>query len=192
MDVAGSRAGSWHNGPLSKSQENPGLQQLSNLGRCPRKETYLSVRLKCCKSVGQRGRLPKKGENAAFVFSFLRPFRVIPPVPTLRQTRQLIRRCVDQQSFRLVHSVHIFGQAQATKSTPPSTAVTSGSTCAGETVGTTGETAKRTACAEHAWAAPSSGYSATTQAAASGASCPTCQAQSTRALSGGTASKTPT
>ena len=26
MDVAGSRAGSWHNGPLSKSQENPGLQ----------------------------------------------------------------------------------------------------------------------------------------------------------------------
>ena len=27
MDVAGSRAGSWYNGPLSKSQENPGLQQ---------------------------------------------------------------------------------------------------------------------------------------------------------------------
>ena len=26
MDVAGSRAGSWYNGPLSKSQANPGLQ----------------------------------------------------------------------------------------------------------------------------------------------------------------------
>ena len=35
------------------------------------------------------------------------------------------------RNFRLVHSVHIFGQAQATKSRTPSTAVTSGSTRAG-------------------------------------------------------------
>ena len=34
MDVAGSRAGSWHNGPLSKSQENPGLQQLQQKSPC--------------------------------------------------------------------------------------------------------------------------------------------------------------
>ena len=33
MDVAGSRAESWYNGPLSKSQANPGLQQRVRLGR---------------------------------------------------------------------------------------------------------------------------------------------------------------
>jgi hypothetical protein len=35
MDVAGSRAGSWYNGPLSKSQENPGLQHAENGERPP-------------------------------------------------------------------------------------------------------------------------------------------------------------
>jgi hypothetical protein len=40
MDVAGSRAGSWHNGPLSKSQENPGLQQTEVA--TPRKRPHIS------------------------------------------------------------------------------------------------------------------------------------------------------
>jgi hypothetical protein len=60
MDVAGSRAESWYNGPLSKSQANPGLQHIHQPARThlqhPRPRRDQKSQRKCSPSAAARSR----------------------------------------------------------------------------------------------------------------------------------------